>query len=105
MLAYYNIYITCSNLNKLNNVVCFPCHSFTVKLKWDDSPKANIALDMNMLMSEGVVILNTFVGSGWAKEMRIEDDVPYVPGEYFDMDIICQGDGFNVSARTPPTNF
>ena len=81
-----------THLNNFNH----PGFSFVVKIKWDDTEKANVPLHFHVLLGEGAVSMNSFVGSGWAKEIRVEDDVPFAAGEKFSMDIICQPDGFNV---------
>lgn len=46
------------------------------------------------------MVLNSFVPSGWGKEIRIEEAVPFVERTPFVMDIVCEKDAYKVSHNT-----
>ncbi|XP_010881021.1 galectin-8 isoform X2 [Esox lucius] len=72
-------------------------HSFCVNLRVGNTE--DIALHLNPRIKAGVFIRNSYLQECWGPEENHLPDFPFVPGEYFEMIIMCEAQQFKVAVN------
>ncbi|XP_066532770.1 galectin-8 isoform X2 [Hoplias malabaricus] len=72
-------------------------HSFTVNLRIGNSE--DLALHLNPRLKAGVFVRNSYLSECWGSEEHRLDAFPFVPGEYFEMIILCEAQQFKVAVN------
>ncbi|XP_074075116.1 galectin-4 [Macrotis lagotis] len=71
--------------------------NITINLK--EAQSENLALHINLRITEGAVVRNSFMDNKWGKEERKLTFNPFSQGQYFDLSIRCGQDQFKVFAN------
>ncbi|XP_078675731.1 galectin-8-like isoform X3 [Branchiostoma floridae x Branchiostoma belcheri] len=72
---------------------------FNLQCGASTSPRADIALQFNPRFAARAVVRNSLINNGWGREEKDTPYFPFMPGQPFELMVLCQQDSFKVAVN------